>query len=185
MVDSNDTAKRTRERCARRTPRPHARSTRIFLCRGSLMAGAAYAPIARDRRRDRRLRRVGSYLGGGASREGTGGHAIGAVPHYPAPAVRRVRGHRAGRRRRVGTRQRDGPHRRHTWQPLSWQPPGTKKPACARPSATGMPPTPSPARTPVARPFSLARAIKNKEHKAVAGLAVVGAMLAAKAFFLP
>jgi len=39
--------------------------------------------------------------------------------------------------------------------------------------------------TPVERPFSLARAIKNKEHKAVAGLALVGAILAAKAFYLP
>jgi protein-S-isoprenylcysteine O-methyltransferase Ste14 len=38
---------------------------------------------------------------------------------------------------------------------------------------------------PVARPFSLARAIKNKEHKAVAGLVLVGAILAAKAFYLP
>ena len=37
---------------------------------------------------------------------------------------------------------------------------------------------------PAARPFSLARAIKNKEHKTVAGLALVGAMLAVKAFFL-
>ena len=35
--------------------------------------------------------------------------------------------------------------------------------------------------TPVERPFSLARAIKNKEHKAVAGLAAVAAILAAKA----
>lgn len=34
---------------------------------------------------------------------------------------------------------------------------------------------------PVARPFSVARAIKNKEHKAVAGLALVAAILAAKA----
>jgi protein-S-isoprenylcysteine O-methyltransferase Ste14 len=34
---------------------------------------------------------------------------------------------------------------------------------------------------PVERPFSLRRAIKNKEHKAVAGLAVVAAILAAKA----
>ena len=38
---------------------------------------------------------------------------------------------------------------------------------------------------PVERPFSLARAIKNKEHKAVAGLALVAAILAAKAFYLP
>ena len=38
--------------------------------------------------------------------------------------------------------------------------------------------------TPAARPFSLARAIKNKEHKAVAGLALVGALLAAKAWLL-
>jgi uncharacterized membrane protein len=37
----------------------------------------------------------------------------------------------------------------------------------------------------VERPFSLARAMKNKEHKAVAGLAVVAAMLAVKAFFRP
>lgn len=36
---------------------------------------------------------------------------------------------------------------------------------------------------PVARPFSLTRAIKNKEHKSVAGLAAVGALLAAKAFY--
>lgn len=34
----------------------------------------------------------------------------------------------------------------------------------------------------VARPFSFARAIKNKEHKAVAGLAAVAVILAAKAF---
>jgi hypothetical protein len=34
---------------------------------------------------------------------------------------------------------------------------------------------------PVVRPFSVARAIKNKEHKAVAGLVVVAAILAAKA----
>jgi uncharacterized membrane protein len=39
--------------------------------------------------------------------------------------------------------------------------------------------------TPVARPFSLARAIKNKEHKTVAGLAAVVAILAAKAYFVP
>ena len=39
--------------------------------------------------------------------------------------------------------------------------------------------------TRVERPFSLARAMKNKEHKAVAGLAVVAAILAAKAFFRP
>lgn len=39
--------------------------------------------------------------------------------------------------------------------------------------------------TPVERPFSLARAIRNKEHKAVAGLAAVAAILAAKAFWLP
>ena len=38
--------------------------------------------------------------------------------------------------------------------------------------------------TPVARPFSLARAIKNKEHKSIAGLAAVGALLAVKAFYL-
>jgi hypothetical protein len=36
--------------------------------------------------------------------------------------------------------------------------------------------------TPVERPFNLARAIKNKEHKAVAGLAAVWAILAAKVF---
>jgi uncharacterized membrane protein len=36
--------------------------------------------------------------------------------------------------------------------------------------------------TPVERPFSLARTIKNKEHKAVAGLAAVAAILAAKAY---
>ena len=35
---------------------------------------------------------------------------------------------------------------------------------------------------PVQRPFSLARAIKNKEHEAVAGLLAVAAILAAKAF---
>jgi protein-S-isoprenylcysteine O-methyltransferase Ste14 len=34
----------------------------------------------------------------------------------------------------------------------------------------------------VARPFSFARAIKNNEHKAVAGLAAVAVILAAKAF---
>ena len=34
----------------------------------------------------------------------------------------------------------------------------------------------------VARPFSFARASKNKEHKAVAGLAAVAVILAAKAF---
>lgn len=33
------------------------------------------------------------------------------------------------------------------------------------------------------RPFSLARAFKNKEHKSVAGLAVVAAILAAKAYW--
>jgi uncharacterized membrane protein len=38
---------------------------------------------------------------------------------------------------------------------------------------------------PVERPFSLARAIKNKEHKAVAGLIAVAAILAAKAYFRP
>ena len=38
---------------------------------------------------------------------------------------------------------------------------------------------------PVERPFSLARAMKNKEHKAVAGLAAVAAILAAKAYFYP
>jgi protein-S-isoprenylcysteine O-methyltransferase Ste14 len=38
---------------------------------------------------------------------------------------------------------------------------------------------------PVERPFSLARAMKNKEHKAIAGLAAVGAILAAKAFLFP
>jgi hypothetical protein len=38
---------------------------------------------------------------------------------------------------------------------------------------------------PVERPFSLARALKNKEHKAVAGLAVVAAILWAKSFFPP
>jgi protein-S-isoprenylcysteine O-methyltransferase Ste14 len=37
---------------------------------------------------------------------------------------------------------------------------------------------------PTARPFSLARAIKNKEHKSIAGLAAVAALLAVKAFFL-
>ena len=36
---------------------------------------------------------------------------------------------------------------------------------------------------PVARPFSLTRAVKNKEHKSVAGLAAVAALLAAKAFY--
>ena len=36
---------------------------------------------------------------------------------------------------------------------------------------------------PVERPFSLARAIKNKEHKSVAGLAAVAAILAAKAYW--
>ena len=35
---------------------------------------------------------------------------------------------------------------------------------------------------PVERRFSLARAVKNKEHEAVAGLAAVAAILAAKAF---
>lgn len=39
--------------------------------------------------------------------------------------------------------------------------------------------------TPVERPFSLARAMKNKEHKAVVGLATVAAILAAKAYFHP
>ena len=39
--------------------------------------------------------------------------------------------------------------------------------------------------TPVAtRPFSFARAIRNKEHKSIAGLAAVGALFAVKAFFL-
>ena len=38
---------------------------------------------------------------------------------------------------------------------------------------------------PVERPFSLARAMKNKEHKAIAGLAAVAAILAAKAFLFP
>jgi uncharacterized membrane protein len=38
---------------------------------------------------------------------------------------------------------------------------------------------------PVERPFSLARAMKNKEHKAVAGLTAVAAILAAKAFLRP
>lgn len=38
---------------------------------------------------------------------------------------------------------------------------------------------------PVERPFSLARAIKNKEHKAVAGLVAVAAIFAAKAYFRP
>jgi protein-S-isoprenylcysteine O-methyltransferase Ste14 len=38
---------------------------------------------------------------------------------------------------------------------------------------------------PVERPFSLARAMKNKEHKAVAGLAAVAAILWAKAFLQP
>lgn len=37
----------------------------------------------------------------------------------------------------------------------------------------------------VERRFSLARAIKNKEHRAVAGLAAVAAILAAKAFLRP
>lgn len=37
---------------------------------------------------------------------------------------------------------------------------------------------------PVERRFSLARALKNKEHEALAGLAAVAAILAAKAFFL-
>ena len=37
---------------------------------------------------------------------------------------------------------------------------------------------------PVERPFSLARAIKNKEHKSVAGLAAVAAILAAKAYLV-
>ena len=36
---------------------------------------------------------------------------------------------------------------------------------------------------PVERRFSLARVVKNKEHKAVAGLAAVGAILAAKVFY--
>ena len=36
---------------------------------------------------------------------------------------------------------------------------------------------------PVERPFSLTRAMKNKEHKALAGLAAVAAILWAKAFF--
>jgi len=39
--------------------------------------------------------------------------------------------------------------------------------------------------TPAERPFSLARAIKNKEHNAVAGLLAVAAVLAAKAYFRP
>ena len=38
---------------------------------------------------------------------------------------------------------------------------------------------------PVERPFSLARAIKNKEHTSVAGLMAVAAILAAKAYFRP
>ena len=38
---------------------------------------------------------------------------------------------------------------------------------------------------PVNRPFSLARAVKNKEHKAVGGLAAVAAILWAKSFFQP
>ena len=38
---------------------------------------------------------------------------------------------------------------------------------------------------PVDRPFSLARAMKNKEHKAVAGLAAVAAIFCAKAFLYP
>ena len=37
----------------------------------------------------------------------------------------------------------------------------------------------------VERPFSLARAMKNKEHKAVAGLAAVAAIFWAKSFFQP
>jgi uncharacterized membrane protein len=36
---------------------------------------------------------------------------------------------------------------------------------------------------PVERPFSLARAMKNKEHKAIVGLAAVAAILAAKALW--
>jgi uncharacterized membrane protein len=39
--------------------------------------------------------------------------------------------------------------------------------------------------TPVDRPFSAARAIRNKEYKAVAGLAAVAAILAAKAYLRP
>jgi protein-S-isoprenylcysteine O-methyltransferase Ste14 len=38
---------------------------------------------------------------------------------------------------------------------------------------------------PVERPFSLARAIKNKEHNAVVGLLAVAAILAAKTYFRP
>ena len=38
---------------------------------------------------------------------------------------------------------------------------------------------------PEARPFSLARAIRNKEYKSIAGLAAVGAVLAVKAFYFP
>lgn len=38
---------------------------------------------------------------------------------------------------------------------------------------------------PVARPFSLTRVMKNKEHKSVAGLAAAGALLAAKAYYFP
>jgi protein-S-isoprenylcysteine O-methyltransferase Ste14 len=38
---------------------------------------------------------------------------------------------------------------------------------------------------PLKRPFSLARAIKNKEHRSVAGLVAVAAILAAKAYFRP
>jgi protein-S-isoprenylcysteine O-methyltransferase Ste14 len=38
---------------------------------------------------------------------------------------------------------------------------------------------------PVERPFSLARAMKNEEYKAIAGLAAVAAILAMKAFFGP
>ena len=37
------------------------------------------------------------------------------------------------------------------------------------------------AAVPVARPFSLSRAMKNKEYRAVAGLAAVAAILAVKA----
>ena len=40
--------------------------------------------------------------------------------------------------------------------------------------------TPNRARGPVERPFSLRRAMKNKEYKAVAGLVLVAAILALK-----
>ena len=65
------------------------------------------------------------------------------------------------------------------------QPSVTKKPACARHSATNTPLTLESRSDALLRVRSAWRAlIKNKEHKAVAGLALVGAMLAAKAFLL-